>query len=214
MRGIGRLLRTLPLLLVALFCISCIPPTCIDSSFGASGPRYEHLLTLNTYSEPIEEPPSIPISAGIGMSDRFRYGAVTNIDARGHIRVSTLNHWPQRCPDLSQEELVRLSRNWQPIFDQTETPQSVLRFMANPDVEATDWRPDGPLLQLSVGSTKGTTTSGKSIALFWDFHASLPESLEIAVMRTLNVVCSNSRLAKKYLLRDLPPPVASQLECG
>jgi hypothetical protein len=209
------------LLLVALFASSCVVPlSCIDQVYGPSARRYEHLVTLRTYSEPIEppkrlvEPPKKLGQVGIGMWERFKYGATIRIDTGGRVNVSTDAAWPERCPDLSQEDLVEISRNWQPILDQMALRHTDLRLMANADVHKDDWRPDGPLLELSFGSTspKGSTST-KTIGLLWDFWSSPPKDLYTAVMATLEVICSESRLARKYLLRDLPRPVFDQLEC-
>ena len=206
-------MRTLPLLLVALFCTSCVPPSCLDQVYGPSARRYEHLLTLSTYSQPIEVPPTRPGSGRIGLPLLFKRGATVDIDTGGRMAASADHAWPERCPDLSQEDLVEISRDWQPILDEMETVSTDFRFMANPNVHEDDWRPDGPLLQLSFGSTSlQGSTSGRTIGLLWDFRSSLPKSFDTAVMGTLKVVCSNSRLARKYLLRDLPRSVFDQLE--
>ena len=79
--------------------------------------------------------------------------------------------------------------------------------MADPEM-GEDWRPEGPLLSLSVSGA-----SGNSLSLLWDGQSSLPEDLEAAVLTTLDLVCSNSRLGKRYLLRDLPRQLASRLDC-
>lgn len=55
--------------------------------------------------------------------------------------------------------------------------------------------------------------STKTLELLWNGRSSLPEDLDSAVIKTLETVCSNSRLAKKYLLRDLPQQVAVRLTC-
>lgn len=80
--------------------------------------------------------------------------------------------------------------------------------MANPITDNEDWRPDGSLLSLSFGSA-----SRKNLRLMWDGESSLPEDLDGPVMALLEMVCSNSRLARRYLLRDLPRSVTSRLEC-
>jgi hypothetical protein len=201
--------RTLSVLVVALFGTSCVvPPSCIDRVFGFSKPNVEHLVTLTTFSEPIEEPPKRRYSTGIGMWERFERGASITIDARGSMAVSASNMWPERCPKMSQEDLVEVSRYWRPVIEQMVKPRTHFRVMANPDIGNDDWRPDGPLLSLSFGSA-----SGKNLGLLWDGRSSLPEDLDTAVIGTLEMVCSNSRLAKRYLLRDLPRQVASRLEC-
>jgi hypothetical protein len=80
--------------------------------------------------------------------------------------------------------------------------------MVNP-YTGDDWRADGPVLWLSISSL-----SEKHLQLMWDGQLSLPKELDIAVIGTLEMVCSNSRLAKKYLLQGLPHQVASRLECS
>jgi hypothetical protein len=116
--------------------------------------------------------------------------------------------WPERCPRIPPEDLVEVSRSWQLLLDRMATSHTGLQVMANPYTFEDDWRPDGPLVSLSFGST-----SGKTLGLLWDGRTSLPGELDTAVMGTLEMVCSNSRRAKRYLLRDLPRQVTSRLEC-
>jgi hypothetical protein len=138
----------------------------------------------------------------------FERGAHMTVDESGSTAVSTNSAWPQRCPRVSREDLDDVSRYWRPILEQLdELPTTYLRFMADPDIFNDGWRPDGPLLELSFG------TPSESVGLLWDGKSSLPQSLDTAVMGTLEMFCSNSRLAEKYLLRDLPSQVASRLEC-
>lgn len=201
-------MRRLVVLVVALCGTSCVvPPSCIHRVFGLPT-NVKHFATLTVYSEPIEEPLERKESTGIGMSERFEQGASITIDSRGRMAVSTLDLWPRSCPRIDQEELVEVSGAWQPIFERLVTPHIDLQVMANPYTWNDDWRADGPLLLLTFGST-----SGKSLGLLWDGQLGLPKELDTAVIGTLEMACSNSRLAKRYLLRDLPPQVASRLEC-
>lgn len=197
-------MRVLSVLIVAFLGISCVPPTCLKRTFGA---RHEHFVSITLFSVPIEEPKR-RYSAGIGMWERFEYGASITIDARGSMAVSTLSMWPRSCPRVPQEDLGEVSRYWQPILEQMATPYTAVQVMANPYLGNDDWHPDGSLLELTFGSA-----SGKTLALLWDGQSSLPGDLDAAVMGTLEMVCSNSRLAKRYLFRDLPGEVTSRLEC-
>lgn len=130
------------------------------------------------------------------------------IDGKGGMTVSALDSWPERCLKVSQEDLAEVSRYWRPFLEKTVRSRTTVQVMADP-YTGDDWRAYGPLLSLSFGST-----SEKVIELLWDGHLSLPEELDTAVIGTLELVCSNSRLARKYLLRDLPQQVASRLECS
>lgn len=204
-------MRILFLLVVALLGTSCVvSPPCIHRVFGLpnASPKAEHFATLTVYAEPIEGPVERRDSTGIRMSERFARGAFITIDAGGRMAVSSLDLWPERCPRIPQEDLVEVSRYWEPILEQMATSHMDLQVMANPYTGNDDWRPDGPLLSLQFGPT-----SGKNLGLLWDGRSSLPGDLETAVMGTVAMVCSNSRLAKRYLLRDLPRQVTSQLEC-
>jgi len=203
------LVRILSLLLVAFLGTSCVPPGCIDRAFGS---RHEHFVSITLFSEPIEEPKR-RYSTGIGMWERFERGSSITIDARGSMAVSTLSMWPRSCPRIPREDLSEVSRYWQPLLEQMATPHTRLQVMANPylgneDLGNEDWRPDGSLLELTFGSAPG-----KTLALLWDGQSSLPGELNTAVIGTLEMVCSNSRLAKGYLFRDLPRQVTSRLEC-
>lgn len=201
-------MRRLVVLVVTLCGTSCVlPPSCIHRVFGFPT-NVKHFATLTVYSEPIEEPLGRRYSTGIEMWERFEQGASITIDAGGRMAVSTLDLWPRRCPRIDQEELVEASGTWQPVLEKLVTPHTDLQVMANPYTGNDDWRADGPLLLLTFGST-----SGKSLGLLWDGHSRLPKDLDTAVIGTLEMACSNSRLAKRYLLRDLPPQVANRLEC-
>lgn len=200
-------MRILSLLLAALLGTSCVvPPSCIGRTFGPVRP-IEHFATLTVFSEPIEGPLKRRYSTGVGMWERFERRASMTIDARGKMVVAS-GSWPERCPRIPPEDLVEASRSWQPLLDRMPMPHIGLQVMANPYTYEDDWRPDGPLVSLSFGST-----SGKTVGLLWDARSRLPEELDTAVMGTLEMVCSNSRRAKRYLLRDLPRQVTSRLEC-
>ena len=122
--------------------------------------------------------------------------------------VSALNFWPERCVAISQEDLAEVSRYWQPFLEKVVRSHTTVQVMVNP-YTGDDWRAYGPLLSLSFGST-----SEKNVGILWDGQLSLLKDLDTAVIATLEMVCSNSRLAKRYLLRDLFQPVASRLECS
>ena len=122
--------------------------------------------------------------------------------------VSTDPGWPRGCPRVAREDLDDVSRQWKAVLDWLVEPRVYLRFMANPEIEKDDWRPDGPLLELSFGS------AGESVSFLWDGESSLPPKIDTAVVATLELMCSNSRLARRYLLRDLPPQVATRLACS
>lgn len=204
MRGTVRILS---LLLVALLGTSCVvPPSCIGRTFGPVRP-IEHFATLTVFSEPIEGPLERRYSTGVGMWERFERQASMTIDATGKMVVAS-GSWPEQCPRIPQEDLAEVSRSWQPLLDRMTMSNIGLQVMANPYTFEDDWRPDGPLVDLSFGST-----SAKTVGLLWDARSRLPEALDAAVMATLELVCSNSRRAKRYLLRGLPRQVTERLEC-
>lgn len=187
-----------------------VPPSCVHRVFGPprASPTVEHFATLTLYAEPIEGPVEGSDSTGIRVPERFERGALITIDARGRMAVSSLDLWPQRCPRIPQEDLVAVSQHWQPVLERTVTPHTTLQVMENPFTFDDDWQPDGSLVELSFGST-----TGKSLGLLWDGRSDLPKDLDSAVMGTLEMVCANSRLAKRYLLRDLPQQVTRRLSC-
>lgn len=203
--------RILSLLVAALCGTSCvIPPSCIDRVFGfpSTSPNAEHFATLTVFAEPSEGPVENRSSTSIPMLERFERGASITIDARGRMAVSSLDLWPERCPRIPQEDLLAVSQYWQPILERLVTPHTTLQVMANPYTFKDDWRPDGSVVALSFGST-----AGKSLGLLWDGRSRLPKELDTAVMGTFELACSHSRLAKRYLLRDLPRQVTSRLNC-
>ena len=202
-------MKNLLLLVVALFATSCVvPPSCMDRAFGSPTPNSGHFTTLTVYAEPIEEPPKRSGPTEIGMRERFERGASITVDEGGRMAVSSLNMWPESCPRISQEDLAEVSRSWHSVLEQRVRPHTDIRVMENPDTGNDGWRPDGPLLSLTFGPA-----SGKSLGLLWDGQSSLPGDLDTAVMGTLEMVCSNSRPARRYLLRDLPRQVSSRLQC-
>lgn len=201
-------MKALVPLVVSFLGTSCVvPPSCIPHTFGLPASRAESFATVLVYAQPVAAPPE-GSATGVGMGQRFERGAAMRIAAGGGMAVSGLDMWPQRCPRISPQELARVSRSWQPVLGRMATPHTNLLRTADPRTLAEGWHPDGPLLSLTFGST-----AGRSLQLLWDGRSSLPEDLEAAVLETLELVCSHSRLAKGYLLRDLPRQVAGRLEC-
>ncbi len=206
LHAIRESLRFLLLLVVTLGVISCGSPTCIGHTYGLSvGPRV-HFATVTVYSKPVEEPLERLYETGVGMWERFERSDSITIYAKGGMTVSD-GIWPERCPRISQEDLAEASQHWQTFLEHLPRDRASLQVMVNP-YTGDDWRAVGPLLSLEFGPA-----SGKSVGLLWDYQLSLPEEFDTAVIGTLELACSNSRLAKKYLLRGLPQQVASRLEC-
>ena len=187
-----------------LFATSCVPPSCFDLTYGT--PNEKHLLTIVLFSGPLPKPRN-NYSTGIAMWERFERGSAIAIYINGRMNVSTLSMWGRQCPTISQEDLIELSRAWDPVLRQMVESEANIQIMANPYTGEDDWRPSGPLLELSL-----TSPSGKNLQLLWDGPA-LSGDLDTAVTQTLEIVCANSSLAKEYLLRDLPTQVSSRLEC-
>lgn len=202
-------MRFLVSLAVALTASSCfVPPSCLSRQRGAAPARNGHLVTVTVFAEPVAEPLKRRYAAGVGMWERFERGESITIDARGGMTVATLSSWPDRCLRISREDLADLSRAWQPIVERLVRPRTDIQVMTHP-FTGDDWRAYSTLVSLSFGSP-----SDKTFGLLWDGQLSLPEELDTALMATLEAVCSNSRLAKKYLLRDLPSQVAGRLACS
>lgn len=193
------------LLSVALCATSCLPPTCAHRVFGPpnSSPNAGHFATLTLYSGPVEGSLGRP-PPGDPLGERLERAAFITIDGRGSMAVSKSDLWPRSCPTISRQELAAVSRHWQPVLERIVTPHTDEQVMAN----ATTGRPDGPLLSLQFGPQ-----SGKNLGVLWDGESLLSQELETAVMATLEMMCSNSRLAKRYLLHDLPRQLADRLEC-
>lgn len=115
---------------------------------------------------------------------------------------------PPRCLRIPQEDLDAVSRIWQPLLERQDKAQTSLVVMKRP-YTGDDWRADGPVLSLSYSSS-----TEDHFRLMWDARLSLPRELDIAVIATLEMVCSNSRLAKKHLLQGLPKEVGGRLQCS
>ncbi len=141
------------------------------------------------------------------MWERFERSDSISIDGKGGMTVFGLQSFPDRCLRISQEELAELSRDWQPFLEHLVKPRTDALVMVNP-YTGDDWQAYGSLIELTFGSA-----SEKVFGLLWDGQLSLPEELDTAVIGTLEMICSNGRLARKYLLRGLPQQVASRLEC-
>lgn len=200
----SKLFCMLNLTLLATSCV--VPPGCLSRTFGKPSPQ-KSFVFLELYSVPVEEPRNQPSATGFSMSPLFLKGAAIRLDADGAMTVSGLDMWPESCLSISPEELARVARSWQPFLDQMTTARGEIRALADPHL-GDGWRPDGPVLSLSFGST-----SERLVQLMWDGRRSLPPELETAVLVTLETMCSNSLRAKKYLLRDLPQQVADRLDC-
>jgi hypothetical protein len=202
-------MRTICLLVAALFGISCyVPPSCFDRTFHPSAPEHKYFVGVRVYAGPIAEPKR-RYSTGIGMWERFERGDSMEIAAGGTMAVGTLHPRPRTCPRVAREEVVELSRIWDTILEPLRRRENFLMVMpGNPYTWKDEWRPDGPLVEVSVVSP-----SGKNLGLMWDGRTRLSKSLDDAVMGTLEVFCSNSRLAERYLRRDLPQETSSRLQC-
>jgi hypothetical protein len=197
-------LRVLPLLVAILFSTSCVvPPSCFRWTYGFSAPRIEHFATISVRSEAGEVPRWKTRS---GTPERFDRGSIIIIDASGSMMVTDLMSWPESCPRIPPSDLAEVSRIWQPILERA--PKDQTRLEVGHLYRDDDGRAHGPFISLSFGAT-----SGRTIGLLWDGQRSLPEDLDTAVFAILESACSNSRLARKYLLRDLPQQVANRLEC-
>jgi hypothetical protein len=197
--------RALCVLLVALFGTSCAPPTCFNWAYNHSPRRY--VVTLVTRTNLHEELPDDYDPQFSRFNYWFHHGVAIDINAKGSMAVQRDFGWPGRCPRLDRVDLEKMSREWEPFLEELSAPHTYWRTMRDPDFEAADWRPDGPLAEITFYST-----SGKSASLLWD-GSPLPEKLDPAVIGTLETMCSNSNWARKFLLRDLPAEVASRLEC-
>lgn len=194
--------------LLALLATSCIvTPPCIPQAFGPVKGRAEHFVGLTLYTEPVEEPGETDDPRGNRFVDLFERGWAITVNAAGGMVVSHLDRWPRSCPRVPEAALAELSRSWHPVLDWEIPPRTVVHGMSNP-YTGPGWRPDGPLLSLQIGPA-----SGKHLEVLWDGRAPLPEPVEAAVLDTLETFCSHSRSARRFLLRDLPPPVAGRLDC-
>ena len=203
-------MRSILLLFVALFASSCVRPSC--ASWAYSSPRTdreqrEHFATIQVYSKPIKDPAK-RYSTGLRLRGQFEQGASFTIDSTGRMKVTRLDVWPRHCPTISPASFGQLSREVQPVLDRLPRRQNVWRAMKNQYRGGDEWQPDGPLVHVTFG-----TPFGPTLQLLWDGRTRLPEDVENAVLKTLDAGCANSGLARKYLLRDLPPEVSSRLKC-
>jgi len=147
---------------------------------------------------------------GIGLWERFEHDISIDIFADGFTTVQHGGIAPDTCSWIPQEELDAVRPYLEPYF--TKEPSGPLVCMGdNPYTWKDDWRAKGPLIfPVFYPGEKEL----KGFGLFWDGKSCLPEDLETAVIGTLSMICSNSRFARKYLLRGLPEQVAGRLECS
>ena len=196
-------------LAVAVSAASCVvPPSCLTPQRGAATARNGHLVTVTLFSQPAAEAAPTSQAAGIGIWEQFERVDFVIIDGKGGMSVSAWNLWPDRCLRISQEDLARLRQHWRLFLEQVDRSHTALDVMADP-YRFDGWRAYGPVLSFSFGSP-----AERSFQLLWDGQLRLPEELDTAVIGTLEVVCSNSRLAKKRLLGGLPRQVGDRLECS
>ena len=198
--------RVIFLLFVGLLAGSCVSPSCVARAFVEPPPNPRQFATITVYSNPIEFPKS-RYSMGLILWGQFERGATISIDSAGRLNVMDGGYWPRHCATISEEELSELSREVQPVLDQLFRLPTVFQALVNPYRGSDDWRPDGPILDISFAAF------GKQAEVFWDGRSRLTPEIEIAVMRTLEVACVNNGVARKYLVRNLPPEVSRRLEC-
>ncbi len=198
-------------LFVAVFfaasCMTSIP--CLDRKRGASTRRNKHFVTITVCSAPVEgrllrrKDQAMPWPGGW-----FENGKIIRIDANGGMTVSALDLWPERCLTVDEEELARVSRYWQPFLDRTsQRSRRFIQIMKDPYLGDDNWEADRPLLSLSFGAP------GEHVEIFWDGLLSLPPDLDLAVMGTLEMVCSATGKGKKNPLRGLDDQVTRWLQC-
>ena len=165
---------------------------------------------IEIFSEPLARPfGSYP--RGFGPSVWFGHSASIVVDDRGGMYTTDgstdRSNWPEGCVSVPAEELAAVSRSWAPVIERAGGRTMPLHRMEHP-YTGEDWRPYGPFISLSFGSAESR------FGLLWDGQSYLAEDLDAAVMRTLEMVCSNGRNARKILLRDLPAQVVARLECA
>lgn len=188
-------------LIIVVSGTSCVPPSCFDLHYGFSSGNDKAFVALTVFSEPIKG------SFGSFIPNRFANGASMNIGASGRMTVSGLDMWPRHCPTIPREDLAEVMRAWEPILRRLTRSETRIQMMANKYTGRDDWHPDGPLLSLTLMS------GGKRVDLLWDGSTPLSPDFDLAVMSTLEVVCSNSRPATRSLIRNLPRQVTNRLEC-
>ena len=160
--------------------------------------RKGHLVTVILFSQPAAEAVPTSQAAGIWIWDQFERAEIVVIDGKGGMSVSAWNLWPDRCLRISQEDLARLRQGWGLFLEHVVNSHTDLDRMADP-YTGDGWRAYGPVLSFSFG-----LPAERSFGLLWDGELSLPEDLDTAVIGTLEVICSNSRLAKKRLSGPAP----------
>jgi hypothetical protein len=141
-------------------------------------------------------------------SRRFAKGADMTIYTSGRMTVSGLDMWPRQCLTVPREELNELSRAWEPVLRQMVRSETSIQWMAHQITFEDDWQHEGPLISITlVGSVK-------RVDLLWDGFTPLPPELDTAVMRTLQIACSHSRVARGDLVRNLPRQLSDRVECS
>jgi hypothetical protein len=190
---------------------SCVTPICWKHTFGATNSQL--FASIDILSEPLQSPALDPSRFGWGVW--FGHKANIVVDDRGGKVTYDGSSWPEGCVTVSAEELAAVSRSWAPVLERVaeQMKRAGKRTMTSYRMEhpLTDesWRPYGPVMSLSFGPPAGT-----SFRLVWDGQASLPEDIDAAVSRTLEMFCSKGRNARRILLRDLPQQVVARLECA
>ena len=96
------------------------------------------------------------------MWQRFERDAAFTIDGKGGMTLSVLDSLPNRCLRISEEDLARVTRHWQPVLESMVEPHGSAQVMVTP-YTGDDWRAYGPVLSLSFGSPSET-----SVGLLWD----------------------------------------------
>lgn len=196
------------LLHVGFLLTACfVPPSCLSRQSGAATHRSQQFAQVIVHSKPLGEIESAE-SIRPGLWRHFARSRVVVIDGRGGMTVSEDDFWPERCTKISPRELAIVSQDWQRVFARQVGQRTDQQFMSQP-FTGDGWKARTPILELSAGPA-----SDKHLELLWDGRQRLPEELETAVISTLELICTHSRLAKKYLLEGLPEEVATRLDCS
>jgi hypothetical protein len=197
---------------VALGLSSCVTPTCWK--YLLVGMNSQHLASVSIFSEPLQSPALDPSRFGF-LHVWFGHQANIVVHDRGGMMTTDESSWPEGCGNVPAEELAAVSRSWASVIERrraTGSGGSAGDRMTLDRMDhlytGEDWRPYGPLISISFGRAES------GFGLLWDGQAYLAEDLDAAVMRTLEMVCSNGRNARRILLRDLPPQVVARLECA